>query len=110
QARVALFGVGERLHPRCRIAAGLVPPPGCDEAVPGALDELEQVGPTSQAAVVAKRSADADALAAEGLADQLRRELQLLAERDVRRLGDDGLRLGALRLIPHVTEDDLAVT
>ena len=53
----------------------------------GVADELEQVRPVAQAAVVAERRPDADALATEILADQLGREAELLAQRDVGRLG-----------------------
>ena len=34
---------------------------------------------------------------------------ELLAQRDVRRLGEHRLCLGALRLVAHVAEDDVAV-
>ena len=62
----------------------------------GLLDDLEQVGPVAQPAVVAERRAHADALAAEVLADQLRGEGELLAQRDGRRLGQHRLDVGAV--------------
>ena len=75
----------------------------------GVAHDLQQVGPVAQPAVVAERRAQPDALAAEVLADQLRREPQLLAQRDVRRLGQHRLVLGALGLVADVAEDDVAV-
>ena len=72
-------------------------------------DDLEQVGPVAQTAVVAERRAQADARAAEIPADQVRRELELLAKRDVRRLREHRLDLAAGRAIADVAEDHVAV-
>ena len=72
-------------------------------------DDLEQVGPVTEPAVVAERRSQPDALAPEILADQLRREPELLPERDMRRLGKHRLDLGALGAVADVAEDDVAV-
>ena len=80
QVREALLRVGERLHlPRRRVAVLLVPAPRGDEAMARLADDREQVGPVAQAAVVAERRPQPDAVAAEVLADQLRGEPELLA-------------------------------
>ena len=75
----------------------------------GLADDLEQVGPVAQAAVVAERRPQPDALAAEVLADQLRGEAELLAERDGRCLGQHRLGVAALGAVAHVAEDDVAI-
>ena len=61
------------------------------------------------ALVVAERRSQADELAAEVLADQLRGEAELLAQRNVRRLGDHRLLLAPLGAVADVAEDDVAV-
>ncbi len=83
----AFLGVAERLHPRRRVAVLLVAPPRGDVAVARLLDDPEQVGPVAEAAVVAERCAQSDALTAEVLADELGCPRQLLAQRNGRRLG-----------------------
>ena len=75
----------------------------------GLADDRQQVGAVAQPAVVAERRPQPDALAAEVLADQVRGERELLAERDRRRLGEDRLGVGAEGAVAHVTEDDVAV-
>ena len=107
--REALLRVGERLHPRRGVAVLLVPAPRGDEAVSGVADDLEQVGAVAEPAVVAERRPEPDALAAEVLADQLRRHAQLLAERHRRRLGKHRLGLRTLGAIAHVAKHDVAV-
>ena len=97
QVREALLRVGERLHPRGRVAVLLVAAPGGDVAVARLVDDLEQVGPPAEPAVVAERRAQADALAAEVLADQLRGERELFAERNGWRLREHRLGLGSDR-------------
>src|SRR6185312_16434482 len=78
--REAFLGVGERLYPRRRVAVLLVAAPGGDVAVACLPDDLEQVGPVAQAAVVPERRPQPDALTTEVLPDQLRREGEFLAE------------------------------
>src|SRR5262249_5938176 len=105
----ALFRVCERLHPRRRVAVLLVPAPRGDKPVAGLGDDLEQVCPPPKPAVVPERRPQADTVAAEILADQLRGPRQLLTERNRRRLREHGLRRGAVRPVAHIPEDDVAV-
>src|SRR5262249_54238864 len=67
-SREALLRVGEGLHPRRRIAVLSVSSPRGDEAVARPGNDLEQVGPPAQPAVVAKGRPQSDAVAPEVLA------------------------------------------
>ena len=73
------------------------------------LDDLEQIGTLAEPAVVAERRPQADALAAQVLADQLRGERQLLAERNGWRLRKQRLHVASHWAVPDVAEHDVAV-
>ena len=94
--REALLRVGERLHPRRRIAVLLVPPHEVTKRCPVSRT-ISSRSSAREALVVAERRPQPDALAAKVLADQLGRDPQLLAERHRRRLGKHRLGVRALR-------------